>query len=134
VSYSLESSYTCIVILRIELKTLQLYVFNTLLRASRNPIEFAYGCLKARWQILNRTFNMKLDNVPLLIYACFVLHNFCEQNDMRMANDLVQRQVEHDKQVQPEIAPDRIFSYNSADGERVRNVITAYIKEHLKDN
>ena len=53
---------------------------------------------------------------------------------MRMDNDLVQRQVEHDKEVQPEIAPDRIFSYNSSDGEPVRNVITAYIKEHLTDN
>ncbi|KAK2553050.1 hypothetical protein P5673_025775 [Acropora cervicornis] len=60
---------------------------------------------------------MKLDNVPPIIYASFVLHNFCGQNDMRMDNDLVQRQVEHDKEVQPEIAPDRIFSYNSSDGE-----------------
>ena len=87
-------------------------VFNTLLRTSRNPIESAYGRLKARWQILNRPLDMKLDNVPLIIYACFVLHNFCEQNDMRMDNDLVQRQVRYDKQVQPEIASDRIFSYN----------------------
>ena len=98
-------------------------MFDTLLRASRNPIEFAYGCVKARWQIRNRPLDMKLDNVPLIIYACFVLHNVCEQNDMRMDNNLVQRQVEHDKKVQPEIAPDRIFSYNSADGEPVRNVL-----------
>ena len=53
---------------------------------------------------------------------------------MRLDDDRVQRQIELDKQVQPNVAPDKIFSYNSVDGERVRDVITAYIKEHLPDH
>ena len=106
-------------------------LFNNLLRASRNQIECAYGRLKGRWQILNRPIDMKLENVPQIIYACFVLHNFCESNNMKLDDDHLQRQMEYDQQVQPNIAPDRIFSYNSAEVEHVRNVITAYIKEHF---
>ena len=109
-------------------------MFNDLLRSSRNPIECAYGRLKERWQILNKPIDLKLEHVPQIIYSCFVLHNFCEINGMSLDDDRVQRQIELDKQVQPNVAPDKIFSYNSVDGERVRDVITAYIKEHLPDH
>ena len=77
---------------------------------------------------------MKLEHVPQIIYSYFVLHNFCEVNGMRLDYDRVQRQIELDKQVQPNVGPDRIFSYNSVDGERVRDVIAAYIKDHLPDH
>ena len=111
-------------------------MFNDLLRSSRNPIECAYGRLKERWQILSKPIDMKLEHVPQIIYSCFVLHNFCEVNGMRLDDDRVQRQIELDKQVQPNVGPDRIFSYkyNSVDGERVRDVIAAYIKDHLPDH
>ena len=29
-------------------------VFDSMFREARNPIECAYGCLKARWGILNK--------------------------------------------------------------------------------
>lgn len=109
-------------------------MFNNLLRSARNPIECAYGRLKARWQILNKRIDMKLENVPHMIYACFVLHNFCEENNMQIDDDHIQRQIELDRQMQPNVAPDRILSYNSAEGLCVRDVITKYIKEHLPDH
>lgn len=108
-------------------------MFDNLLRSSRNPIECAYGHIKERWQMLNKPIDLKLEHVPQIVYSCFVLHNFCEINGTRLDDDHVQRQIELDKQVQPNVAPDRFFSYNSVDGERVRNVIIAYIKEHLPD-
>lgn len=42
-------------------------VFNNLLRSSRNPMECAFGRLKARWQILNRRVDLKLEHVPELV-------------------------------------------------------------------
>ena len=62
-------------------------VFNNLLSSSRNPIECAFGRLKARWQILNRRVDLKLEHVPELVYSCFVLHNFCEVNGVNIDDD-----------------------------------------------
>ena len=84
--------------------------------------------------MLNNKIDLKLEHVLQIIYSCFVLHNFCEINGMRLDDDCVHRHIELDKQVQLNVAPDRIFSFNSVDGERVRDVITAYIKEHLPDH
>ena len=105
-------------------------VFNNLLRSARNPIECAFGRLKARWQILNRRVDLKFEHLPELVYSCLLLHNFCEVNGVDIDDDHVRQQIEYDKEIQPNVAPDRIFSYNSA-GVRVRDIITKYINEHL---
>ncbi|CAB4035871.1 Hypothetical predicted protein, partial [Paramuricea clavata] len=55
-------------------------VFNQMLRSARNPIECACGRLKARWSILTRKMDLSLNILPIVIYACFTLHNFCEQH------------------------------------------------------
>ena len=39
--------------------------------------------------------------MPTVIYACFVLHNFCEKHGMTV-DDNVARQIAHDRSVQPE--------------------------------
>lgn len=41
-------------------------------------IECAFGRLKARFGALRRTMELNPSDLPLLIYACFVLHNYCE--------------------------------------------------------
>ena len=56
-------------------------VFNNILRSARNPIECVFGRLKSRWGILTRKMDLKLETIPVLIYACFVLHNICEKNN-----------------------------------------------------
>ena len=53
-------------------------VFNNLLRSARNPIECAFGRLKARWAVLTKNIDFKLEKVPIVVYACLVLHNYCE--------------------------------------------------------
>ena len=57
--YCMKEYQTC--------KTNEEVIFNNLLRAARNPIECAFGRLKARWS------DLKLENVPVIIYSCFVL-------------------------------------------------------------
>ena len=52
--------------------------FNNMLRSARNHIKSAFSKLKARWTILTKPVDLKLDTVPWIIYTCFVLHNFCQ--------------------------------------------------------
>ena len=52
--------------------------FNNTLRSARNHIKSAFSKLKARWTILTKPVDLKLDTVPWIIYTCFVLHNFCQ--------------------------------------------------------
>ena len=52
-------------------------LFNHVLRSARNQIESAFGQLKARWRILTQPINLKFDAIPLIIYTCFALHNYC---------------------------------------------------------
>lgn len=106
-------------------------IFNNMTRSARNPIECAYGRLKARWQILNKRIDMKLSSIPIIVYACFVLHNICEMKGVNIDDDTVAQQIAHDKLTQPCTAADRLYSFNSAEGTHVRNVITLMYKEHL---
>ena len=89
-------------------------VFNKLLRSARNPVECAFARLKASWSILTWKMNLKLDNIPTVIYTCFVLHNFCEYHSTYVDN-----------------APDTVYSCNISEGEVVRRMLIQYIKTNL---
>ena len=54
-------------------------MFNTMLRSARNQIECMFGRLKARWRIFLRPMDLKLEDIPGIPLACFVLHNFCKE-------------------------------------------------------
>lgn len=111
-------------------------VFNNMLRAARNPIECAFGRLKARWAVLTKRLDLKLENVPVIVYACFVLHNYCEQHSAYLNEDIVTSQIEHAKRNEEETrnVPDPVYSCNSSEGEIVRNILTSYIHLSLPDD
>ena len=52
--------------------------FGLCLCRVRMVIECAFGFLKARFAALRRPMDINMDDLPHVIYACFVLHNFCE--------------------------------------------------------
>ncbi|CAM4559028.1 unnamed protein product [Lepidochelys olivacea] len=53
-------------------------LFNYRLSKCRMVVEFAFGCLKARWRSLLTRLDPSETNIPILIAACCVLHNMCE--------------------------------------------------------
>ena len=111
-------------------------IFNEMLRSARNQIECAFGCLKARWRILNRPMDIKLEDLPSIIYSCFVLHNYCEirSNNNVMNEDAIHQQVEQQRQnrnCSHHGQPDQLYTYNSAQGMYIRSILTRYIKEYL---
>lgn len=111
-------------------------VFNNLLHGARNPIECAFGRLKARWGVLTKTIDLKLSSVPVLIYACFILHNICEENRSFVDEDLVktQREIGNKREEDAKSLPDPVFSFDSSEGALVRDVLTKYVRLVLPDN
>ena len=59
-------------------KTNSEVIFNNILREARDPIECLFASFKARWSIITKKMNLKLENVPVVVMAYFVLRNFCE--------------------------------------------------------
>jgi hypothetical protein len=57
--------------------------------SARNVIECSFGRLKARFGALKRAMDIKMDDLPYVIYACFVLHNYCELNKETISEDTV---------------------------------------------
>lgn len=46
--------------------------------------------------------DINIDDLPHVIYACFVLHNFCEVNNESVSEERVQLSINYDRQFQPD--------------------------------
>ena len=107
-------------------------IFNQILRGGRNQIECAFGRLKARWQILNRPMNLKQEDLPTIIYSCFVLHNFCELRGNQLTQEDCEQQLQvnaADRCCTHHNQPDRLHTYNTSTGMYFREIITDYFNE-----
>lgn len=61
--------------------------FNYYLSRSRMTVENAFGRLKGRWRCLLKRLDIKTDNVPILITACCILHNLCQERHDAFDNE-----------------------------------------------
>ena len=52
--------------------------FDQRLSSARMIIECAFGRMKARFGCLRRGMDINLNDLPAVIHACFILHNYCE--------------------------------------------------------
>ena len=105
-------------------------MFNTMLRSARNQIECAYGQLKARWPILTTSLNSNLDDILVIVYTCFVLHNYCEMNKVGIDKvSVASPQQSNADERQGSL--DRRYSVTTAQGFKTREVITDYFKEYM---
>ena len=107
--------------------TRQEQYFGLMLCRSRMVIECAFGRLKARFPALRRTMDINLQELPSVIYACFVLHNFCELHKDPISNDKVSAAVNYDKEFQP---PNEIHrprsDPNETEGKEIRRVLVKF--------
>ena len=96
--------------------------FGYRLSSARMVIENSFGRLKGRFGCLRRNMDINLKDLPNVIYACFILHNYCEANNNPVPAHLVEEAEKYDRSFQP--APDTNFTNhsNSAEGKIVRNV------------
>ena len=71
--------------------------------------------------------DINIDELPFVIYACFVLHNFCESNKESINEERVREAIDYNRDFQPPTATNRYRSdCNVAQGQRVRSVLTKY--------
>ena len=75
--------------------------FGLKLCCARNVIECSFGRLKARFGALKRAMDINIDELPYVIYACFVLHNFCEFNNESVSEERVRSAIAYDRDFQP---------------------------------
>ena len=105
-------------------------LLNNKLHATRNQIECAFGRLKSRWRILNRAAGVDINFAVKLVYACFILHNFCECNRAGIQYDVVQEHMESEHLVQScshHDNFDKLYSYSTSRGKLVREAIADYL-------
>ena len=95
--------------------------FGFRLSSARMVIECAFGRLKARWGCLKGVLDVDLEFVPTLIYACFILHNYCELNHQNLDNSTVEAVLRYDKEfTQPGV--ESIDEFNSQPANRLQQV------------
>ena len=77
--------------------------------------------------------DFKLEKIPDIIYACFVLHNFCERYSVSINEEQVKTQLELLKtnKTQFKNLVDPIFSYVEGEEEVIRKTLTDFIKENI---
>ena len=105
---------------------LQEEYFGYKLCSARNVIECAFGCLKSRFSALRREINIKLHDLPTVIYACFMLHNFCKINKEFVCEDRVRLVMEEQQRPQPTTHRTAVQS-NENKGKLARRVLTMYL-------
>ena len=104
--------------------TCQQQYFGLALCCSRMVIECAFGRLKARFGMLRRAMDVNMDDLPSVIYACFVLHNYCEMNGESVREEQVQCALQYDHHYQQSKEPPK--ESNNAEGKKVRRILTRY--------
>lgn len=101
--------------------------FGYKLCSARNVIECAFGRLKARFSCLKRAMDINIDDLPMVIYACFVLNNYCELNNECVHEELVRRSISYDREFQPPPSTNRYSTdKNEGEGKRVRSVLARF--------
>ncbi|KAM9314409.1 putative nuclease HARBI1 [Pholidichthys leucotaenia] len=91
-------------------------------------IESAFGRLKARFVALRRPMDINLLDLPHVIYACFVLHNYCEVSSETVDEHMVFGAIQHDKESQPPTPSNNcVRDGNDERGERVRRTVAKFL-------
>ncbi|XP_068757489.1 putative nuclease HARBI1 [Montipora capricornis] len=94
---------------------------------SKNGHRMLLGRLKARFGALRRAMDININDVASVIYACFVLHNFCELHNETVGEDKVSSAIDYDKHFQQEATPHNYRTdCNEAGGKKVRRILTNY--------
>ena len=99
--------------------------FGWRLCSARMVIECAFGRLKGRFGALRREMDINLNNLPDVIHASFILHNYCEMNGESIANESVGKAISYEREFQP-AAPNAKNQGSTARSKQIRKVFVEY--------
>ena len=80
-------------------------------------------------EILSVPLNFKLQEVPVIIITCFVLHNWCEEHNVGIDDAAVIDQIQRDREMLPSRTNDRRNTFTSSKGRKIRDIIKDYFSE-----
>lgn len=85
--------------------TAQEQYFGPKICPARMVIECPFGRLKVHFGKICCSMDIKIKDLPFVIYSAFVIHNFCELHGESVTEEDVTRSIEHDQQFQPTPLP-----------------------------
>ena len=97
------------------------HIFGYRLSSARMTIEYSFVHLKARFACFNRNINLK--DLPNVIYACFVLHNFCEIQKKLIHQNDPNNALKNDARLQPQTSGNYTIIINEGNGKAIRNTL-----------
>ena len=95
--------------------------FNYRQSRARVVVENAFGRLKGRWRCMLKRMDFVLENVPSVVAACVILHNFCE-----MYGDHFQSEWEVNEHTEGEMDTSHT-STGSQTASDIRAALTQYL-------
>ena len=94
-------------------------------------IECAFGRLTARFGALRREMDINMEDLPNVIYSCFVLHNFCEINNECVGEESAQQALQKERFCQPPTERNpTTHSNTNIEGKRIRNIFKQYFESN----
>ena len=73
--------------------------------------------------------DLKVEDIPDKVLVCFVLHNFCEERNIKLIL------IDMDRVIIMErvnaLTKDIVYTYNTNDGGAIRDAIARYFAEYL---
>ena len=105
--------------------------FNRTVSSARSTVERAFGILKMRWRCLYKTLEADVEHIGIIIIACCVLHNICQDREvLDQVEELLLEQI---------LANERAFNL-AARNRRQNNMCNNFdvqrqiIKDYLQGN
>lgn len=106
--------------------TVQEQFFAYRLSSARMVTDCAFGRLKGRFGALCREMDINIDDLPRVIHACFVLHNFCEINNDHVQQEDIDRAIQYDREFQPPTSPPGRQQSTETQSKKIRDAFVQF--------
>ena len=101
--------------------------FGYRMSSSRMVIECAFGRLKGRWGALRRAMDISLDDLPNVIFACFVLHNYCDVHGETLSEEKLKESCSYEREFRPPTCtPGYGAAFNVTSGKHIRQIFAKF--------
>ena len=107
-------------------KTSDEQFFGFRLSSARMVIECTFGRLKARFGCLRRNMDIRLEELPVVIHSCFILHNFCESKKEPINQHHVAVARKYDTEFLPSLDTNHVVNNNESGEKKIRNIYKKY--------
>ena len=76
--------------------------------------------------------DLNICDLRYVIYACFVLHNFCEEHNETVGEEVISSAMRYEREFQPPTVNNKYRTdCNETEGKRVRSELTKYLTPKL---